>query len=102
MIHKLKIWPEYYKAVRDGKKNFEVRNNDREFSFGDIVYLKEWDPKRDYKSLNPPLLGEPRGYTGSEDLKFKIGYILPIENGKVVFSLLKTSQNQTLGSEGEN
>lgn len=44
MIHDLKCWPEYFAAVRDGIKPFEVRKNDRNFAVGDVLVLWEFDP----------------------------------------------------------
>lgn len=41
--HCLKIWPEFYRAVLDGRKRFEIRRNDRGFSVGDLVRLQEFD-----------------------------------------------------------
>ncbi len=41
--HSLKTLPEYFNAVVDGSKNFEVRKNDRNFQVGDSLILKEWD-----------------------------------------------------------
>lgn len=86
--HKLKIWPEYFKAVKDGRKTFEVRVNDREFQFGDAVVLEEWDPDRDYIDSARQQLGPAKGYTGRYGI-FRIGYIYPLDNNVVVFSLLK-------------
>ena len=40
-----KVWPKYFQDILDGKKNFEVRLNDFECKEGDILFLKEWDPK---------------------------------------------------------
>ena len=38
MILKKKTWPKFFKEIKDGKKNFEVRP-------GDLLILREWDPK---------------------------------------------------------
>lgn len=43
MIHELKIDPEYFTAVRSGKKRFELRRNDRNFHVGDYLALNEYD-----------------------------------------------------------
>ena len=41
--HYLKIAPQYFKAVKDGTKTFEVRFNDRNFQVGDVLHLMEYD-----------------------------------------------------------
>jgi len=43
-IHELKTWPEYFQAIKQGRKKFELRRNDRDFLVGDILRLKEYDP----------------------------------------------------------
>ena len=44
--HKLKTWPEYFNAVEDGKKKFEIRSTeDRKFYYGEHILLEEWDPE---------------------------------------------------------
>lgn len=41
--HELKILPEYFRAVTNREKQFELRKDDRDFKVGDLVILKEWD-----------------------------------------------------------
>lgn len=41
MIHELKISPEYFDAVAQDIKPFEVRKNDRGFMVGDVLILCE-------------------------------------------------------------
>jgi hypothetical protein len=45
MIHDLKIWPEFFSDLIAGKKNFELRKDDRPYQVGDTLRLYEWDPK---------------------------------------------------------
>lgn len=42
--HELKLWPEYFEQVRNGRMRFQLRRNDRDFKVGDHLLLKEWDP----------------------------------------------------------
>lgn len=72
-VHQLKIAPEFYQAVIEGKKKFEIRKNDRGFKVGDAFVLREYTKEH--------------GYTG----KFTLGTILYItdfmqKEGFVVFS----------------
>ena len=45
MHHELKSWPEPFQFVLDGIKTFEYRKDDRCFEVGDMITIKEWDPK---------------------------------------------------------
>ena len=58
--HELKILPQYFQAVWNGTKTFELRKDDRDYQRGDILILREWDGEK---------------YTGSA-LCVKIVYIL--------------------------
>jgi hypothetical protein len=40
----LRIWPEYYAAVLEGTKRFEVRLDDRDYQVGKVYWLREWVP----------------------------------------------------------
>ncbi|MGA4724188.1 DUF3850 domain-containing protein [Carnobacterium maltaromaticum] len=43
-VHELKIASEFFEAVKDGRKKFEIRKNDRNYQEGDILILREYDP----------------------------------------------------------
>lgn len=77
-IHELKIMPEYYSAVADGTKRFELRYNDRDFGVGDILRLCEWD----------------EDYTGHK-LTCVVEYILKehngLDDGYVIMGITKQS-----------
>ena len=61
--HELKTWPEYYKAIYDDRKKFEVRKDDRNFQVGDTLDLQEYDP-------------EIKAYSG-RSMRVKVIYKLP-------------------------
>ncbi len=78
-MHDLKTHPDYFEAVLHFTKNFEVRKNERGFSPGDILCLKEWDPTTET-------------YTGRQ-LYRQVGYIASysgmglLQEGVVVMDL---------------
>ncbi|WP_242332135.1 DUF3850 domain-containing protein [Listeria monocytogenes] len=47
--HELKIAPEYFAAVTEGRKTFETRKNDREYSgfqiVVEVVYMTDYEQK---------------------------------------------------------
>lgn len=42
--HDIKIWPQWFDAVRLGTKTFEIRKDDRNYAVGDILILNEFRP----------------------------------------------------------
>jgi len=42
-VHELKTLPEYFEAVNEGVKTFEIRKNDRNYQVNDFLLLKEFD-----------------------------------------------------------
>lgn len=75
--HELKTWVEFFGAVADHRKRFELRRDDRGFNVGDELWLREW-----YPGL---------GYTGRE-LRKRVSYIFRggqfgLEPGFVIMSI---------------
>lgn len=49
MTHELKVLTEYYEALKEGSKTFEVRKDDRNYQVGDTLILIEWlSEKQEY------------------------------------------------------
>ena len=63
-----KIWPQFFKEIKNGSKNFELRLADWKCKTGDILILKEWNPKT-------------KKYTGRQ-LEKKVLYVLKTKNLK--------------------
>lgn len=101
MMHDLKTWQQFYKQVKSGRKNFEFRANDRGYQCGDYVTLMEYDPtKTQILDIDGKSVEKEIGYTGDE-LKFKIGYVLPINAEYVVFSLLPVGPTELMSDGNE-
>lgn len=81
MLHEIDITPQEYARILYGNRTFLIRPNDG-FQFGDDLILKEWDQSPINTTSN-----EPKGYTGSDDLKFTLGYI-EVLGRDVVLSLI--------------
>jgi hypothetical protein len=63
--HDLKTQPQFWEALVNGSRPFEVRRNDRKFSPGDVLILREWTPEF--------------GYTGEETCR-QVSYVLRHED----------------------
>jgi len=44
-IHHLKSWPQFFIAIKEGKRTHELRRSDRDFEVGDIMVLHEFHPE---------------------------------------------------------
>ncbi len=61
-IIRKKIPPKYFNLIKSGKKKFELRLAEFKIKEGDILILREWDPKK-------------KEYTGRE-IRKRARYIL--------------------------
>jgi uncharacterized protein DUF3850 len=43
MVHEVKSWPRFFTDTLARRKMFEIRLNDRGYSVGDTMRLREWD-----------------------------------------------------------
>lgn len=97
MKHEVKILPQYFCRVEDGSKTFEIRINDRGYQPGDEIVLREYNPQTRIVVGEGPYYRdewkEEIGYTGGK-LTFKIGYVFPLGDNTVVFSLITPTTNQ--------
>lgn len=89
MIHLLKIKKCYADAIIEGRKNFEVRLNDRGYNAGDIIYFNH-------------VCGNDEGYCPAHDIMnrpFKITYIysgLGVEPNYVVFGIKEVQEDSEI------
>lgn len=99
MIHTVQCVPDYFKALKDGSKTFEVLKKNRPYRVGDLLAVNEFipediDPYNDFLERQPPDAQKADGglYTG-EHLIFKITYILSDEEfcreGTIILGIVK-------------
>lgn len=64
-----KCWPEWFELIKSGEKTFDLRLADFEAKKGDLLLLREYDPKK-------------KQYTGRE-IKKEIAYVTKSKDWKV-------------------
>lgn len=74
MMHYLKCWNPYFEDMYQGKKNFEVRLNDRRFEEGDILIIWEYDKKTDERMSRHKIVEVTYVYAG--DIGIEKGYVV--------------------------
>lgn len=77
MLHKIKIRESYWNAVEDGRKTFEVRDNDRGYNAGDLIQFE--------------VVSDSGVYMRTESQEYLITYVLNcrgIDDGYVVFAFI--------------
>lgn len=90
--HKLKLRKEFVQPVLEGKKNFEVRLNDRNYRVGDTLEFIPVEAvggeKQEVKRISMPEI---------EDMVFEITYILEgwgLQDNYVVFAFKNKEEKQ--------
>lgn len=71
-IHILKIQKEFAMAIMDGRKRFEIRNNDRDFKVGDLLIMRPWNETKGFLPFQP-VVSE---ITFMTDFEQKEGYVV--------------------------
>lgn len=101
MIHTVKCYPEYFRALTDGSKPFEVRENDRIYEVGDYLAVNEFLPEEDPYTLRKNSPEQDGGFSRAADdgyysgkcAMFKITYILDdkkfCRDGMVILGLAR-------------
>lgn len=110
MIHNLKTWPKYFRALQNGTKTFEVRReDDRTFGVSDTLVLREWAGETVWgifagEKGHGFLIGEAgdvTGYTGRQ-CRVEVTYVLRdfggLEPGYVVMGIRLIQSNEKKGS----
>ena len=86
--HELKCWPKFFEPIVEGRKKFDVRNNDRGFEVGDILHFREWNP-------------DTEKYSGL-DFKVEVTYMADnpdwLRPGYVVMSINSVEWRRILGA----
>lgn len=99
MVHSVKCYPNYFKALKDGTKTFEVRENNHSYAVGDYLALNEFQPDPDpFETVFEEMLEkftrkEGNGRYSGNCLLFKITYILDdpqyCKDGMVILGLAR-------------
>jgi len=92
ITHELKIWPEYFNQVRNGRMKFQLRRNDRDFKVGDELLLKDWQPPEPGETY----FDDDFGFTDAEIL-VRVDYIMPVETVDALMGLSESPADPGFG-----
>src|SRR5215471_21667263 len=90
-VHRVKSWPESFRAVITGRKRFEVRRDDRNYQPGDTIELREYTPNVQQLALVAGG-GQPGTFSGRSAM-YVIGYVSrggPLPAGWCGFDLISS------------
>lgn len=88
--HELKCWPMYFDDLAEGRKKFEVRQNDRAFRIGEVIVFHEYAPRpaapgRIYSDNHP--LGRYTGRQCTRRITYVFGDHVGLRGSYVVLGL---------------
>lgn len=69
-VHELKTVQPFFDMIFYGRKRFELRKNDRDFNFDDILVLREYEPGHDRYTgckINVRVTSMLQNYPGLEE-----------------------------------
>ena len=77
VTHRIKCWPEVFRAALTGRLRFQIRRDDRGYQTGDAVELIEFEPEPRQGKLveDAPSAGRTTGRSAM----YVIGYVLRTE-----------------------
>jgi len=81
IIHTLKITAPHYGYIQDGKKDFEIRFDDRDYHVGDLLILQE----HHYKAPGGKL--HPTGFQVERTIKHILRKFKGLQTGYVILGL---------------
>lgn len=86
-IHELKIWPEHFEPLFQGKKCAEYRKNDRNFQEGDTIRFREYEPETNPMTLNHGSYTDRECYA----VILHVATGIPMESGYALLSLARAN-----------
>src|SRR4051812_37249283 len=89
MTRELKTWPEFYENILDGRKTFDIRENDRGFKVGDTLLLREYEITPEQYNRSPRT-----GYYTGRQLRVEVTYLTDFaqREGYVVMAIRRCYQ----------
>lgn len=74
--HFLLTWPEYFTALLEGSKTFELRKDDRDFQVGDTLVLQEYNPLNEELSGRDTFRRVTYVLRDAEQFGLRAGYVV--------------------------
>lgn len=83
--HNLKIVHPFFKDIKEGRKNFEIRFDDRDYRLGDLLILQE------HRYVERKL--EPTGETITSEIKYILRKFKGLQDGYLIIGFGDNERN---------